>query len=210
MPTTSATNQAEHSKSTTATGHSQNLPHNQTKTVVDENTAIDDNNQPQSVVHPLTFDKDKSAMAKSPKNSPVKFIIAGVIAIILGAATGYGSYELYARSNGAAFEEPIAKVASDQVQAGDVFGSANVEDFPNQAQGYLEAGGTDGEGTHTLLRPGGPSQSVTLTSSVTDLDKLVGMEVEVWGETFKGQKAAWLMDVGRVKIVKVEGEKPLK
>ena len=35
------------------------------------------------------------------------------------------------------------------------------------------------------------------------------MEVQIWGETFKGQKAGWLMDVGRIKVIEVEGESPL-
>ncbi len=210
MPTTIAEDQLKQPKTVATSKSSDKISQKQAKAAVDESVAIDDNNQPRSVVHPLSFAEEKSSMAKSPKNSRIKFVMAGVIAVVLGIATGYGGYELYAKTGGLGTEQPIATVASDQAQAGDVFGSANVEDFPNQAQGYLEAGGTDGEGTHTLLRPGGPSQSVTLTSSVTDLDKLVGMEIEVWGETFKGQKAAWLMDVGRVKIVKVEGEKPLE
>jgi hypothetical protein len=29
----------------------------------------------------------------------------------------------------------------------------------------------------------------------------VGKKVQVWGETFKGQKAGWLMDVGRIKAL---------
>ena len=181
------------------------------KVVVDEPAAIADNDQPQSVVHPLSFDKQQTTdMTKSKKSSPIKFVLAGLIAIVLGVATGYGSYQLYAKSNGISTGESIAQVATDQAQAGDVFGSSNIEDFPSTAKGYLEAGAIEGEGTHTLLRPGGSTQSVTLTSSVTDLDKLVGMEIEIWGETFKGQKASWLMDVGRVKIIKVAGEKPLE
>jgi hypothetical protein len=34
------------------------------------------------------------------------------------------------------------------------------------------------------------------------------MEVKIWGETFKGQQAGWLMDVGRVEVIEVEGEQP--
>ncbi len=67
--------------------------------------------------------------------------------------------------------------------------------------GTLEKGGIDGEGTHKLIREGGESQTAYLTSSIIDLDPLVGKKVQVWGETFKGQKAGWLMDVGRVKVL---------
>jgi hypothetical protein len=91
---------------------------------------------------------------------------------------------------------------------GDVFGVQDEKTFKDSAEGYLEIGGLDGEGSHKLLRPGGDSQTVYLTSSVTDLDKFDGMSVKVWGETFKGQKAGWLMDVGRVQIVSPQGEKP--
>ena len=80
--------------------------------------------------------------------------------------------------------------------------------FKDSAEGYLEEGGLEGEGSHKLLRPGGDSQTVYLTSSVTDLDELVGTEVRIWGETFKGQKAGWLMDVGRVEVLKVDAESP--
>lgn len=139
-------------------------------------------------------------------------LFAAIVAIIGGVATGWGSYGLFAKqspgsmmSGGAA---PDAQVAGNNVKAGDVYGSSNEDAFPDSAEGYLEAGGIDGEGSHKLLRAGGPSQTVYLTSSVTDLDKLVGMEVKIWGETFKGQKAGWLMDVGRVEVINPDGAAP--
>ena len=48
---------------------------------------------------------------------------------------------------------------------------------------------------------GDASQNVYLTSSVIDLSKYTGKKVQVWGETFQGQKAGWLMDVGRIKLL---------
>ena len=59
-----------------------------------------------------------------------------------------------------------------------------------------------------MLRVGGVSQTVVLTSSATDLSKLVGMNVKVWGETFKAQKAGWLMDVGRIQVISTKGQPP--
>ena len=59
----------------------------------------------------------------------------------------------------------------------------------------------NGEGTHKLIRDGGPSQTVYLISSVIDMSEFVGKKVQVWGETIDAQKAGWLMDVGRVKIL---------
>ena len=71
----------------------------------------------------------------------------------------------------------------------------------DSAEGTLEGGGIDGEGTHKLIRPGGVSQTVYLTSSLLDLEQYVGKKVKVWGETFAAKKAGWLMDVGKVEVV---------
>jgi len=72
--------------------------------------------------------------------------------------------------------------------------------FADSAVGVIKSGGVNGEGTHTLERPGGVTQNAALTSSVVDLDLFVGKQVEVKGETNKSNKAAWLMDVGSIKI----------
>lgn len=87
-----------------------------------------------------------------------------------------------------------------EVKSGEV-GIEDPQTFRDSTEGVLEAGGIDGEGTHHLVRDGGPSQYAYLTSSVVDLDQFVGKRVQVWGQTFSGQKAGWLMDVGRVKIL---------
>lgn len=141
---------------------------------------------------------------------PKLIIILGVIAVIAGAATGYGGYKLKNKSS-ALFPSPssLQRIAQEgQVKTGDVFGVQDENTFKDSAQGYLEAGGIDGEGSHKLIRPGGVSQTVYLTSSITDLDKFIGMDVKIWGETFKGQKAGWLMDVGRIEITNLEGQAP--
>lgn len=133
------------------------------------------------------------------------------VAIAAGVGTGFGSYKLFAGSSintGVPANGELQQVATGAVKEGEVFGSADESAFKDHAKGYLEKGGVDGEGSHKLIRIGGDSQTVYLTSSVTDLDKFDGMEVEIWGETFSGQKAGWLMDVGRVKITKVKGENP--
>jgi len=69
------------------------------------------------------------------------------------------------------------------------------------ATGIIESGGLDGEGTHHLVREGGPSQTVYLTSSALDLDRFTGQKVQIWGETNKLQKAGWFMDVLKIKIL---------
>ena len=70
-----------------------------------------------------------------------------------------------------------------------------------EVEGTLVEGGIEGEGTHHLERPGGPSQNVYLTSTAIDLQSLVGKKVHVWGETLSGIKAGWLMDVVKVKVL---------
>jgi hypothetical protein len=68
------------------------------------------------------------------------------------------------------------------------------------AEGTLDEGGIGNEGTHHLIREGGPSKYVYLTSSVVDLQSFVGKDVEVWGETQASKKAGWLMDVVKIKV----------
>lgn len=111
-------------------------------------------------------------------------IVIGVYAVLvlLGIGTGY----LLSRAN---------VIKTDKVA-----GSTDTKTFKDSAIGVLQKDGTDGEGTHQLLREGGPSQTVTLMSSVIDLNQYVGKKVKVYGQTMAAQKAAWLMDVGRVEI----------
>jgi hypothetical protein len=134
-----------------------------------------------------------------------------LVVILAGAFTGLGLNKLSAKSSDTTFEgQSITKVAKDaaSIQNGQIFGSADAASFKDNAEGYLETGGIDGEGSHHLLRTGGISQTVYLTSSVTDMSKFEGMQVKVWGETFKGQKAGWLMDVGRVQVISTKGQAP--
>ena len=133
----------------------------------------------------------------------------GLMAVVAGIGTGYGAFRLQTKAGGElSGEGPISQVASGTVTEGQVFGVNDADTFKDSAEGFLQKGGIDGEGSHQLLRQGGPSQTVYLTSSVTDLDKFENMEIKVSGETFKGQKAGWLMDVGRVEILKVAGQAP--
>lgn len=164
-----------------------------------------DNSNP-VLVQPL-IPKQKDSMRKL--NSTALVIMA--LAVVAGVGTGFGLNKMLAKSSSlGGSKQPMATVATGTVNNGDVFGSNDESTFKDSAEGYLQAGGLDGEGSHHLLRPGGDSQTVYLTSSVTDLDKFVGMEVKVWGETFKGQQAGWLMDVGRVQVNEVAGVSPVE
>jgi len=120
-----------------------------------------------------------------------------IAVIVIGIISGFFLSKKYGGK-----EEPLpaTMVSSEKIKPGVEFGSKN-QNFKDTTIGVLERGGIDGEGTHHLVREGGPSQNAYLTSSVLDLDQFVGKKVQVWGETFKGQKAGWLMDVGRIKIL---------
>lgn len=150
---------------------------------------------------------DKGTMAKKTRNLAVMLVIGAVVA---GTLTGFGLHKLQTRatSDGTSSGELVSQVPTNGVKNGDVFGVPDAETFKDAAEGYLAEGGLEGEGSHHLLRPGGADQTVYLTSSVTDLDEFKGMQVKVWGETFKAQKAGWLMDVGRVQVINTQGEKP--
>ncbi|OGJ37317.1 MAG: hypothetical protein A2383_01435 [Candidatus Pacebacteria bacterium RIFOXYB1_FULL_39_46] len=190
---------------------------------VSTNQPVDDqqstrHNQPvNKTVKMSSLDLEKETKQKTTKKTGTPmttkqrrtFLILGAVAIVAGLATGYGAFRLQLKSNG---ESPAAnqQVAGEIINNGDVFGIKDDQTFKDSAEGYLEKGGIDGEGSHSLLREGGESQTVYLTSSITDLDKLVGMKVKVWGETFKSQTAGWLMDVGRVQVIEKEATPPVE
>jgi len=126
-----------------------------------------------------------------------KILASGAVLIVLaGVISGYF---LANRQTGKGILSPGGKAAT--IKKGMEFGSQNTETFRDKAIGVIEKGGLGSEGSHKLLREGGPSQTAYLTSSVVNLDDFVGRKVEIWGETYKGQKAGWLMDVGKVKVL---------
>ncbi len=92
-------------------------------------------------------------------------------------------------------------INSSQISKGTVVGSNDTKTFKDTVTGNLKEGGIEGEGQFHLVRPGGASQNVYLTSSSVDLSKFIGRKIKVWGETEKAQYAGWLMDVGRVEVI---------
>lgn len=127
----------------------------------------------------------------------MKRIIIGVyiVLFLLGIGTGY----VMAQGAGTPAGTPIAS-EDDGTGVPKVAGVKDADTFKDTAEGLLEAGGLDGEGTHHLTRDGGPSQTVYMVSSVIDLDQYDGKRVKVWGETMAAKKAPWLMDVGRLEV----------
>ena len=126
------------------------------------------------------------------KTKTTRMVIAVyALLVLLGVGTGY----LLSRANIAGVGVKPGIVKTDKVA-----GSTDTKTFKDSAIGVIQKNGSDGEGTHELVRDGGPSQTVTLMSSVVDLDQFVGKKVKVYGQTMAAQKAAWLMDVGRVEL----------
>jgi hypothetical protein len=123
------------------------------------------------------------------------FIIA---AIVLGGASGYLLGNYGERSAGSVMS---GSIDSSGISKGAVIGSDDLDAFKDTAVGDLKGGGINGEGQFHLVRPGGESQNVYLTSASVDLSKFIGKKIKVWGETQQAQYAGWLMNVGRVEVV---------
>lgn len=158
-----------------------------------------------SVLKPINS-KPTISYQDEPKKGKKIFTIIGVfLIIILGIGSGYG---LTIMTNGTSSvgglkEEKGLKreVESSEIVVGTKVGVADESTFKDSAEGSIEKGGLDGEGSHKLIRPGGESQTIYLTSSVIDLDQFDGRKVKIWGETFSSQKAGWLMDVGKLEVL---------
>lgn len=124
-------------------------------------------------------------------------LIVGVFVALAGIATGWVLNKQGVGRNILGLSKssaPGAKLGANEA------GLADEATFKDTAEGTLEEGGVNGEGTHHLVREGGPSQNVYLTSTVIDLSAFVGKKVQVWGQTIGARKAGWLMDVGKIKV----------
>lgn len=155
--------------------------------------------------NPVQFSTPESAstLRKLPSQPFLKEVIAPALVIIAVILAGIGTGWAFSSGETGGGEKKGASVAPGaQVEGGGkIVGLEDAATFRDNAQGVLEKGGIDGEGTHHLVREGGPSQHVYLTSSVVDLDQFLGKKLEVWGETIGAEKAGWLMDVGKVKVL---------
>jgi hypothetical protein len=133
-------------------------------------------------------------------NKTLVMVLGAVLIVGLGVLSGW-----LVSSRGAGSQNGSAGKAAQLNQGetpkkGEVYGQED-GNFTDYASGTIEEGGIDGEGTHKLIRQGGDSQTVYLFSSVLDLDAFIGRTVEIWGETFSAEKAGWLMDVGKLKVL---------
>lgn len=121
------------------------------------------------------------------------------VAVILGIGAGY------ILSRGKTVNTKITSGSTAQtissLPKGTVVGSNDMSTFKDTAEGVVQNGGIDGEGQFHLVRPGGDSQNVYMTSSIVDLSQFIGKKVKVNGQTQAAQHAGWLMDVGRVEVL---------
>ncbi len=138
------------------------------------------------------------------------FLPVAIFAILAGVGTGYLlSTKLSFPLKQSATQSKTGQAPTAQsIKAGDTFGSKDASTFKDSAEGVLLVGGVNGEGSYHIVREGGESQNVYLTSSVIDLGLFVNHKVAVRGETFKAQKAGWLMDVGQVKVLELNAQLP--
>lgn len=139
-----------------------------------------------------------------------------LIVILLGVGTGFVGASLTSQKAAVVMqsqdsttrETDTTAPSTTAIKVGQVVGAKDATAFKDTVEGVLVAGGVDGEGSHHIVRPGGPSQNVYLTSSVMDLKNFEGARVRASGETFKAQKAGWLMDVGRIEVKELNAELP--
>jgi hypothetical protein len=143
------------------------------------------------LVHPIESNDNEEESMKFNSN-----IIIGVYIFVIALGIGTG-YVLSTRMASA----PTASTTGTTTMSEKAVGSTDTKTFKDSAEGVIEAGGANGEGSHKLIREGGPSQTAYLISSVVDLDEFVGKKVKVWGQTMAAKKVSWLMDVGSIEPI---------
>jgi hypothetical protein len=169
-----------------------------------------------TTVTPVDAQQDAALAASMERTSMSRkkvdwFKVGIAVAIVFGLGTGYVVAAVTKPPEVlelATVDSKGVSQASDAIKVGQVFGSKDAAAFKDSAEGVILPGGIDNEGSHHLVRAGGPSQNVYLTSSVVDLKLFENAKVKIYGETFKGRKAGWLMDVGRVEVQELNATLP--
>lgn len=136
-------------------------------------------------------------MQPASSSFPMKVLILFLVAIVLGTGTGY---VLAKHSSASVVTSTAGGTGSGGVVKGGTYGTNDTSTFKDTAEGVVQKGGINGEGQFHLVRPGGDSQNVYMTSSSVDLSQFIGHKVKVWGATQTAQYAGWLMDVGKVEV----------
>lgn len=145
---------------------------------------------PKPLIH--DFGKQVTSFSFAPQ---ILAILA--VFLILGSLSGF----LLAKGKTGGLSLTGSGGSVSSISKGTIIGSNDTKTFKDKTEGVLKKGGIDGEGQYHLVRPGGESQNVYLTSSIVDLSDFLDRKIRVWGETQKAQLAGWLMDVGRVEVL---------
>jgi len=142
----------------------------------------------------------RSAPPINPLSSASKILPVVIIVLIAGSGVFTG---LVLSSRHKNQQQAITSLADEENLTPEVKESF-AKTFKDEAEGTIEKNDDldkYAQGQWKLIRPGGDTQTVFLTSSVMDLDEYVGKEVKVFGETFSSSDVGWLMDVGKVEKV---------
>ncbi len=146
---------------------------------------------PESVLRPVDA-VDTSVPLTTVKKEAGIVLFVYIILLVLGLGTGYILAQKTPGGTSATKGTPIT--------SNKVVGVQDASTFKDCATGKIEKGGVESEGTHKLVRDGGPSQTAYLISSIVDMDQYVGLKVKVCGQTLAAKKVSWLMDVGRLEL----------
>jgi hypothetical protein len=140
----------------------------------------------------------KPLMPKKPKKTTLFMIIGSFIVVVLGVISGWflAGTRQAGKTENQTSQSALSNNQSEEAGVGDE------KSFGSTAEGILKKGGIKGEGTHYIDRGLGESKYVYLTSSLVDLDSFIDKKVVVWGETISAKYAGWLIDVGKIKVVK--------
>ncbi len=161
------------------------------------------------LVKPLEgADNNQMANTTNGGKSKSKVLMAGlpILIIVAGVVSGYFLSGNVASSNSSNGDSPATALGGVSNSRGNSVTEEGIRDdelFPDKAEGELQVndGSVTQEGSHVLIRPGGADQTAYLTSSVVDLDKFVGKQIEIYGQTHTAQTAGWLMDVGYARVI---------
>jgi hypothetical protein len=153
---------------------------------------------------------ERPVQKEKPMKKPLIAILGMVLVVV---AAGVGTGYVFARKFPPAQKtvqtaETSGTSDTAQLQVGQKYGSTDTDTFKDMTEGVLQKGGINGEGSHKILKEGGESQTVYITSSMLNLDQFDGVRVRVRGETFHGQRAGWLMDVGQVEVLELNAALP--
>lgn len=172
---------------------------------MDQVTKISLNQTSPNTKEATSATKDKPIMnsLESTKPTSPKYLVAFIaVAVVLGLISGFllAKKRLYLAGGTGGSTQVIE--ATGEFKKGQIFGAQDESIFSasEPATGILQPGGIGGEGSHHIEKGANESQWVYVTSTAIDLDKFVGTKVTVWGETVSGNKAGWLMDVGRLRV----------